>query len=149
MQNWNSNNRAVKRILQEAQEIARENSNQFWAAPLEDDIFEWHFSIRGPVDSPFSEGIYHGRILLSAEYPMKPPDLIFLTPNGRFDVGTKICLTVTGFHPESWQPGWGIRSLLIALIAFLPSPGEGAIGGVFAPMFFWANFGDSTRLPRR
>ena len=29
-------------------------------------------------------GVYHGRILVPADYPMKPPDIIVLTPNGRF-----------------------------------------------------------------
>ncbi|KAJ4458845.1 putative Ubiquitin-conjugating enzyme E2 J1 [Paratrimastix pyriformis] len=130
---WNVNNPAIKRILQEARELAKDDSNTMWAAPLEDDIFEWHFTIRGPPDSEFSDGLYHGRILLPSQYPFAPPDLIFLTPNGRFEVGKKICLSLTAFHPESWRPGWGIRSILCALISFLPTPGEGAVGAIDFP----------------
>jgi ubiquitin-conjugating enzyme E2 J1 len=55
---------------------------------------------------------------------------MFLTPNGRFDVGKKICLSITGFHPESWQPAWGIRTALIAIISFFSTPGEGAVGAL-------------------
>ncbi len=40
---------------------------------------------------------------------------MFLTPSGRFQVATKICLSVTGFHPEHWQPAWGPRTMLIAI----------------------------------
>lgn len=47
---------------------------------------------------------YHGRIYLSNEYPIKPPNLYFTTPNGRFEINTKICLNITKFHPESWNP---------------------------------------------
>ncbi|KAF3844196.1 hypothetical protein F7725_013537 [Dissostichus mawsoni] len=37
-----------------------------------DNLFEWHFSVRGPPDSDFDGGVYHGRIVLPPEYPMKP-----------------------------------------------------------------------------
>lgn len=47
--------------------------------PLQDNLFEWHFSVRGPPDSDFDGGVYHGRIVLPPEYPMKPPSIILLT----------------------------------------------------------------------
>ena len=50
----------------------------------QDNIFEWHFTIRGPADTDFEGGIYHGRILLPAEYPMKPPSIIMLTVIKKF-----------------------------------------------------------------
>lgn len=53
------------------------------ACPLEDDIFEWHFTLRGPPDTEFEGGQYHGRILLEPEYPMKPPSIIMLTVRTR------------------------------------------------------------------
>lgn len=125
---------AVKRILREVKEL-HDPTDQYYAAPLEvgahahsppvnptvvtllqtkqlllptsqDNLFEWHFTVRGPDDSDFAGGIYHGRILLPPEYPLKPPSIILLTPNGRFQVGTKICLTISAHHPEFWQPSW-------------------------------------------
>ncbi|XP_010778243.1 ubiquitin-conjugating enzyme E2 J1 [Notothenia coriiceps] len=95
-----------------------------------DNLFEWHFSVRGPPDSDFDGGVYHGRIVLPPEYPMKPPSIILLTPNGRFEVGKKICLSISGHHPETWQPSWSIRTALIAIIGFMPTKGEGAIGSL-------------------
>ena len=38
-----------------------------------------HFTIRGPKDTAFEGGVYHGRILLPSEYPFKPPNIVFLT----------------------------------------------------------------------
>lgn len=116
-------------MLKEAQELS-EPTELFFAQPLEDNIFEWHFTIRGPPDSDFDGGIYHGRILLPAEYPMKPPSIIMLTPNGRFKVNEKICLSISGHHPETWLPSWSIRTAMLALIGFMPTMGEGAIGSL-------------------
>ena len=39
-----------------------------------------------------------------------------------------VCLFV--HHPELWQPAWGIRLILEALISFLPTPADGAIGAL-------------------
>lgn len=78
-------------------------------------------------------GIYHGRILMPAEYPFKPPAFVMLTPSGRFETGVKICLSISSHHPESWQPSWSVRSALVALIAFMQTPGNGALGSLDHP----------------
>ena len=49
------------------------------AEPLDDNLFEWHFTIRGPLKTAFEGGVYHGRILLPHDYPFKPPKLHFTT----------------------------------------------------------------------
>jgi ubiquitin-conjugating enzyme E2 J1 len=67
---------------------------------------------------------------MPAEYPFKPPAFVMLTPSGRFATDTKICLSISSFHPESWQPSWSVRSALIALIAFMQTSGDGAIGSI-------------------
>jgi ubiquitin-conjugating enzyme E2 J1 len=58
-------------------------------------------------DTEFDGGVYHGRIVLPTEYPHKPPDFYFATPNGRFALEKKVCLTISSHHAESWQPSWG------------------------------------------
>ncbi|MCO5591445.1 hypothetical protein L7F22_045428 [Adiantum nelumboides] len=127
---FNLNNPAVKRILQEVKEMQNNPSDDYMSLPLEDNIFEWQFAIRGPQDSEFEGGIYHGRIQLPSEYPFKPPSFMLLTPNGRFETQTKICLSISQFHPEHWQPSWSVRTALVALIAFMPTKGNGAIGSL-------------------
>lgn len=39
-------------------------------------------------------------------------------------------MSFSAYHPELWQPAWGIRLILEALISFLPSPADGAIGAL-------------------
>ena len=75
---YNTKSTSVKRLMREAKEL-QEATEDYSAHPLEENLFEWHFTIRGPPDSDFAGGVYHGRILLPAEYPMKPPNIILLT----------------------------------------------------------------------
>ncbi|KAH8496408.1 hypothetical protein H0E87_019244 [Populus deltoides] len=127
---YNLKNPSVKRILQEVREMQSSPSDDFMSLPLEENIFEWQFAIRGPGETEFEGGIYHGRIQLPAEYPFKPPSFMLLTPNGRFETQTKICLSISNHHPEHWQPSWSVRTALLALIAFMPTSPNGALGSL-------------------
>ena len=128
----NANSPSVKRILREIRELAESarEDETFVAEPSEDDIFDWHFALFGPPGTPFERGIYHGRIVLPPEYPFKPPSFVLLTPNGRFETNTKICLSISQHHPKQWQPSWSIRAALTAIRAFFPTPPEGAVGSL-------------------
>lgn len=126
----NTTHPAVKRILKELKEIQECDNPDIAATALEDNIFEWLFVIRGAWGTDYEGGLYHGRILMPAEYPFKPPAFVMLTPSGRFETKTKICLSISSFHPESWQPSWSVQSALVALIAFMQTPGQGAIGSM-------------------
>ncbi|CCD68334.1 UBC core domain-containing protein [Caenorhabditis elegans] len=118
--------------MKEAMEL-RQPTEMYHAQPMEDNLFEWHFTIRGTLGTDFEGGIYHGRIIFPADYPMKPPNLILLTPNGRFELNKKVCLSISGYHPETWLPSWSIRTALLALIGFLPSTPGGALGSLDYP----------------
>lgn len=54
-------------------------TSEYFAQPVDENLFEWHFTVRGPADSDFEGGIYHGRIILPPEYPLKPPSIMLLT----------------------------------------------------------------------
>ena len=100
--------------------MTEDPSAYYYAEPLETEPFEWHFTIRGPLETDYAGGIYHGIITLPNSYPFKPPFIEFLTESGRFTVKERICLTFTDFHPESWQPAWTIKNILQALVSHLP-----------------------------
>ena len=100
--------------------MTKDPSDDFVANPIKDDMFCWHFTIRGPPDTEFEGGLYHGVIKLPMSYPNRPPNIMFLTPNGRFDINMDVCLSMTKYHKEEWQAAWTIRSMLEAIIAFFP-----------------------------
>jgi len=92
-----------------------------WAVPEEKNILTWHYIIRGPPDSPFAGGEYHGVLLFPSEYPFKPPGIKMLTPSGRFQPDRKICFSMSDFHPGSWNPAWSVSTILTGLLSFMLS----------------------------
>ena len=77
----NRNSASIKRLMQEARELASPPPG-ITAAPLPDNLFDWHFTMRGPPDTAFAAGVYHGRLLMPHDYPFAPPSFMFFTPSG-------------------------------------------------------------------
>ncbi|OIW29695.1 UBC-like protein [Coniochaeta ligniaria NRRL 30616] len=127
---FNSKSPTIRRIMREAAEMSQSPSPDYVATPLETDLFEWHFTLRGPPNSPYGEGIYHGRIVLPPTYPLRPPSFRFSTPSGRFEANREICLSISGHHEETWQPAWGVRTALVALRSFMETDAKGQLGGL-------------------
>ena len=127
---FNTKSPTIRRILKEATELRSNPDSTLHASPLESNLFEWHFTIQGPPSTPYSDGMYHGRIILPPTYPLRPPSFRFLTPSGRFEVNREICLSISGHHEETWQPAWGIRTALWALRAFMEGGAKGQVGGM-------------------
>ncbi|KAF1918548.1 ubiquitin-conjugating enzyme/RWD-like protein [Ampelomyces quisqualis] len=128
---FNTKNPTIKRILKEASELSVSPSPDYHAEPQDDNLFEWHFTIRGPpAPSAYAGGIYHGRIILPPQYPLRPPAFRFLTPTGRFEVNREICLSISGHHEETWQPAWGVRTALVAIRSFMDTDAKGQLGGI-------------------
>jgi len=92
-----------------------------WASPDEKNILNWNFLIRGPPESPFEGGEFHGVLLFPPEYPFKPPGIKMFTPSGRFAPDKKICFSMSDFHPGSWNPAWSVATILTGLLSFMLS----------------------------
>ena len=99
--------------------LARKRLDNYIAVPDEKNIFVWHFLIFGLKDCDYENGFYHGKITFPHEYPMKPPSIIMFTPSGRFECSKPICTSFSNYHPESWNPLWGVESIVIGLISFM------------------------------
>jgi len=107
------------------------NPHYLRLGPIRGNLLRWHFSYTGPPGpkSPYATGIYHGCILLPKDYPLSPPRIQVLTPNGRFLPGKDICLTASQYHPESWTPRWTVLALVNALRLHMLTT-ENEIGGM-------------------
>ncbi|MEN2499462.1 MAG: hypothetical protein MHMPM18_003673 [Marteilia pararefringens] len=125
---YNAKNFSVKRLLREFEEVNL--SEDIIVNLVDDNIFDWHFTFEGLDDTAFQEGIYHGRIIFPSNYPLSPPDIIFFNKNGKFEVNTKICLSNTGYHPESWRPSWNARTTLIGLRSMFDIDISGSLGSM-------------------
>lgn len=75
-----------------------------YAKANNENLLDVHYVIKGPKDTVYEGGLYHGRLVFPPEYPMKPPSVLMITPNGRFEVNKRICFSFSDYHPESWNP---------------------------------------------
>lgn len=60
-----------------------------------------------------------GRLQFPPEYPYKPPAVYMITPNGRFSCNQRLCLSMSDFHPETWNPLWSVSAVLTGLLSFM------------------------------
>lgn len=97
----------------------------------DDDILTWYFLVHDLKETPFEGGIYFGKVMLDKEYPLKPPNFIFITPNGRFETYKKICTTFSAYHQETYTSTWNILTMMEGMISFMtdtnPQSGIGSI----------------------
>ncbi|XP_035163167.1 ubiquitin-conjugating enzyme E2 J2 isoform X4 [Callithrix jacchus] len=82
-----------------------------------------HYVVRGPEMTPYEGGYYHGKLIFPREFPFKPPSIYMITPNGRFKCNTRLCLSITDFHPDTWNPAWSVSTILTGLLSFMVEKG--------------------------
>lgn len=111
----------TRRLTRELQSLKKHplSSPRILAMPNESNILEWHYVIEGSDDTPYHGGHYHGKLIFPKEYPLKPPSVIMLTPSGRFKPNRRLCLSMSDFHPESWNPMWSVSTILTGLYSFM------------------------------
>lgn len=105
--------------MKEYRDMLKNPIENIQAMPTEGNILEWHFVIHGTKDSVYNGGYYHGMVIFPPQFPYKPPSLLMCTPNGRFKTNTRLCLSMSDFHPETWNPMWSVSTILMGLFSFM------------------------------
>ena len=124
--------RAMKRLMWDLAEIQTSPVNSISAAPLDDDMFEWHCNFT------YDDEIYHLVLFFTENYPFKSPSAEFL-PLGYRNFGgaqqdgkkgTQVCLSIfndyNGYHTEwerdwgnGWSPGYTVQTVLLNLLSHI------------------------------
>lgn len=110
---------AQRRLTKEYKSITATPPPYIIARPNEANILEWHYVITGPPKTPYENGQYHGILRFPLEYPFKPPSISIITPNGRFACNTRLCLSMSDYHPDTWNPTWSVQTILTGLLSFM------------------------------
>lgn len=114
-----THDKCVNRLQKEYRALLREPVPNITAHPSPTNLLEWHFVLEGAKGSEYEGGVYHGKVVFPPQYPFKPPSISLFTPNGRFATNTKLCLSITDYHPESWNPMWSAGTILNGLLSFM------------------------------
>lgn len=112
---------STRRLTKELRALQKDpiKSPKITVQPNESNILELHYVIEGGAKTPYAGGIYHGKLIFPKEYPLKPPSVMMLTPSGRFQPSRRLCLSMSDFHPESWNPMWSVSTILTGLYSFM------------------------------
>uniref|UniRef100_A0A7S0UMR0 UBC core domain-containing protein n=1 Tax=Polytomella parva TaxID=51329 RepID=A0A7S0UMR0_9CHLO len=121
------------RLQKEYRSLLKDPVPNITAHPASGNILEWHFVLEGAADSEYEGGVYHGKLTFPPQYPFKPPSICVTTPNGRFATNTPLCLSMTNFHPETWNPMWRVGTILSGLLSFM-SDNEQTAGSIVTPV---------------
>lgn len=124
---------ATARLRKELVKLQKDPPPGVIAEPDESNILKWHYAIKGPSDTGFEGGIYVGKLVFPNEYPMKPPGIMMLTPSGRFKCNMRLCLSMSDYHPESWNPMWSVATIIQGVQSFMASD-ELTTGGIQSPV---------------
>lgn len=76
----------INRLKSERNQLLSNPSEGINAYPIKNDFYNWHFTFQGPEDTEYEGGYYHGHMKIPVKYPFEPPDILFLNPNGRFEI---------------------------------------------------------------
>ncbi|CAL3968925.1 hypothetical protein PZA11_004878 [Diplocarpon coronariae] len=112
---------ANNRLTREYKTISANPPPYITAHPSETNILEWHYVLTGPPDTPYHNGQYWGTLIFPPTYPFAPPAIRMHTPSGRFQPSTRLCLSISDFHPKSFNPAWEVSTILIGLLSFMTS----------------------------
>lgn len=111
--------KCVKRLTQE-QKLIRASPPEFIkATPEEGNILVWYYVLDGPQGTPYEGGKFLGKVKFPPDYPFAPPSIMMTTPNGRFKTDTRLCLSISDFHPKDWNPIWNAGTILTGLLSFM------------------------------
>ena len=95
-------------------------TDNFVCLPDPEDVYSWYYVIFG-LEEPkeFRGGYYLGKVTCPKDYPAKAPNIKLFTENGRMSTQADgICLSISDFHQESWNPAWKVNQIVIGLLSF-------------------------------
>lgn len=112
---------ALKEIDTQIAKHGAVKDQNFICLPDPDNVYEWYFVVFG-LEDDFKGGYYIGKVTCKNDYPQTAPNITIYTDNGKFRPyymqKDGICLSISDFHQESWNPAWKVTQIVMGLISF-------------------------------
>lgn len=144
------------RLSKEAQNCHKEMKEQmeknngklidnFICLPDPSNLHDWYYIAFNLDMDGYRGGYFMGKVELPEAYPFKPPKIKLITKNGRFVTDSGICLSISDYHPESWNPMWRVSQIVVGLVSYwlggMSTSGSIKDGGInMGKMHNWKDF---------
>lgn len=123
--------RAAKKDIETSIKRDGRLKENFICLPDPENVYEWYYIAYDLDHKDFHGGYYMGKIKCPPDYPAKAPKVILTTTNGRFHTWDNgICLSISDYHQESWNPVWKVNQIVIGLVSFWVQEDEYTYGAV-------------------
>jgi ubiquitin-conjugating enzyme E2 D/E len=120
----------AKRLVNELQQECVDQLSDLctYTRLFDDNMFEYLGTIQGPLETAYSNGLFHIRVHIPTEYPFRPPNYAFITKIYHPNIGPdgSICVDMllqSGASDDwGWSPALTISRVLLSLVSFLATP---------------------------
>eukprot|EP01063_Lacrimia_lanifica_P029319 TRINITY_DN4448_c0_g1_i1.p2 TRINITY_DN4448_c0_g1~~TRINITY_DN4448_c0_g1_i1.p2 ORF type:complete len:266 (+),score=123.98 TRINITY_DN4448_c0_g1_i1:45-842(+) len=126
---------AKAHLAKQLNDLMRHPVAGFKVEPSDNNLFKWDVWILGPKETPYETGIFHATLTFTEEFPMKPPELKFVSefwhPNV-YNNGT-VCISI--LHPPGtdelnsaetaqmrWTPVQSLEKVMLSVISMIADP---------------------------
>ncbi|XP_006881921.1 PREDICTED: ubiquitin-conjugating enzyme E2 L3-like [Elephantulus edwardii] len=113
---------AARRLMKELEEIHKSGIQNFCDIEVDEENFLRWEGLIVPNSPPYDKGAFRVEIRFPAEYPFKPPKILFKTkiyhPN--IDETGQVCLPV--ISSENWKPATKAEQVILSLVALISEP---------------------------
>ena len=112
----------TKRIQKELTEMIKTPPTNCSAGPINDDnLYLWYATIIGPEKSPYEHGVFNLKIEYPADYPFRPPKVMFTTKIYHCNINSYggICLDIL---KDQWSPALTISKVLLSICSLMDDP---------------------------
>lgn len=116
----------AQRLMKEHRDLQKEARRvadpEIILEPVNNYVFRWKGSIRGPEGTPYEGGRFILDVTVPPSYPLAAPSFRFVTkifhPNVHPKTG-EICVDIL---KSAWSPAWTLQSTCRAIIVLLAHP---------------------------
>ncbi|XP_050235197.1 ubiquitin-conjugating enzyme E2 22 [Mercurialis annua] len=111
----------IKQLAKELKNLDESPPEGIKVGVNDDDFSTIYADIEGPAGTPYENGVFRMKLLLSRDFPHSPPKGYFLTKIFHPNIATngEICVNTL---KKDWNPSLGLRHVLIVVRCLLIEP---------------------------